>query len=171
MIINIVKKLLPVTILCVLAGSLFAQSSVTGGISGKVSDPQGAVVTNATVTVTNVATSKSTTAQASDEGVFKVINLDPGTYRVEVTSGSFAPFKNESVAVEVGRVTPLDVTLSVGGTSAQVEVTAEAPVVNTNDMSRTFGFYRWESGRANHRLVDERFAERLATGVYKLWDL
>lgn len=34
------------------------------------------------------------------------------------------------------------------------------------DMSRTFGFYRWESGRANHQLVDERFAERLATGVY-----
>ena len=36
------------------------------------------------------------------------------------------------------------------------------------DMSRTFGFQRWESGRANHRLVDEKFAERLATGVYKL---
>ena len=36
------------------------------------------------------------------------------------------------------------------------------------DMSRTFGFLRWESGRANHQLVDERFAERLATGVYKL---
>ena len=36
------------------------------------------------------------------------------------------------------------------------------------DMSRKFGFYRWESGRANHQLVDEGFAERLATGVYKL---
>jgi hypothetical protein len=36
------------------------------------------------------------------------------------------------------------------------------------DMSRTFGFPRWESGRANHQLVDERFAERLATGIYKL---
>ncbi|HTK38297.1 MAG TPA: crosslink repair DNA glycosylase YcaQ family protein [Pyrinomonadaceae bacterium] len=36
------------------------------------------------------------------------------------------------------------------------------------DMSRTFGFPRWESGRANHQLVDERFADRLATGVYKL---
>lgn len=36
------------------------------------------------------------------------------------------------------------------------------------DMSRTFGLYRWESGRANHRLVDEGYAERLATGVYKL---
>ena len=36
------------------------------------------------------------------------------------------------------------------------------------DMSRKFGFYRWESGRANHQLVDEKFAERLATGVYEL---
>jgi hypothetical protein len=36
------------------------------------------------------------------------------------------------------------------------------------DLSRAFGFYRWESGRANHQLLDEEFAERLATGVYKL---
>lgn len=36
------------------------------------------------------------------------------------------------------------------------------------DMSRAFGFFRWESGRANHQLVNEKFAERLATGVYKL---
>ena len=39
------------------------------------------------------------------------------------------------------------------------------------DLSRVFGFYRWESGQANHQLVDEGFAERLATGVYKLKDL
>jgi hypothetical protein len=39
------------------------------------------------------------------------------------------------------------------------------------DMSRTFGFHRWESGRANHQLVDEKFAERLARGIYKLADL
>ncbi|MEQ1605062.1 MAG: hypothetical protein ABL999_09350 [Pyrinomonadaceae bacterium] len=36
------------------------------------------------------------------------------------------------------------------------------------DLSKKFGFYRWESGRANHQLVDEGFAERLATGVYKI---
>jgi hypothetical protein len=36
------------------------------------------------------------------------------------------------------------------------------------DLSRQFGFYRWESGRANHQLVDEKFAERLSTGVYLL---
>jgi len=39
------------------------------------------------------------------------------------------------------------------------------------DLSRQFGFYRWESGRANHQLVDEGFAERLATGVYVLADI
>ncbi len=39
------------------------------------------------------------------------------------------------------------------------------------DLSKKFGFYRWESGRANHQLVDEGFAERLATGVYKLANL
>jgi len=39
------------------------------------------------------------------------------------------------------------------------------------DLSRTFGFYRWESGRANHQLVDEGFAARLATGIYRLQQL
>jgi len=39
------------------------------------------------------------------------------------------------------------------------------------DMSRTFGLYRWETGRANHQLVDERYAERLGTGIYKLSEI
>jgi len=39
------------------------------------------------------------------------------------------------------------------------------------ELSGKFGFYRWESGQANHQLVDEGFAERLATGVYRLTDL
>jgi len=70
---------------------------------------------------------------ADDDGGFKVTNLEPGTYRVGITSGSFAPFTREAVVVEVGRATPLDVTLGVAGASAQVEVTSEAPVVNTED--------------------------------------
>ena len=36
------------------------------------------------------------------------------------------------------------------------------------ELSKAFGFYRWESGRANHQLVDKGFAERLATGIYRL---
>ena len=44
-------------------------------------------------------------------------------------------------------------------------------LTNPGELSGKFGFQRWESGRANHELVNEDFAERLATGVYKLNDL
>jgi hypothetical protein len=114
-------------------GQVFAQSTVTGGISGKVTDPQGAVVPNASVTVTNTGTNASVTVTASEDGVYRVSNLQPGRYTIDVTSGSFTPAKAEGVVVEVGRVTPVDVTLAVGGATANVEVTAEAPVINTND--------------------------------------
>lgn len=119
----------------VLNAGIFAQNQTTGAIGGKVVDPQGAVIPNATITITNLGTSKVTTVAASGDGEYRVTNLEPGTYSVESTSGSFAPAKAERVIVEVGRQTQLDLAMSVTGTSAQVEITAEAPVVNTNDMA------------------------------------
>jgi hypothetical protein len=114
-------------------GQVFAQSTTTGAIGGKVTDPQGAIVPNASVTVTNVGTNATVTVTANDDGVYRVTNLQPGRYTLDVTSGSFSPAKAENIVVEVGQVTPVDVALAVGGASAQVEVTAEAPVINTND--------------------------------------
>ncbi|HVE59755.1 MAG TPA: TonB-dependent receptor, partial [Pyrinomonadaceae bacterium] len=119
----------------VLNASIFAQNQTTGAIGGKVMDPQGAVIPNATVTITNLGTNKATTVTTSGDGEYRVTNLEPGTYSVEATSGSFAPAKAERVIVEVGRETALELSMSVTGTSAQVEVTAEAPVINANDMS------------------------------------
>ena len=119
--------------LLMLAGQIFAQSSVTGGISGKVTDPRGAIVPNASVTATNIGTNSAVTVTANGDGVYRLSNLQPGTYRVEVNAGNFAPAKAEKIIVEVGVVTPLDVALGVTGATAQVEVTAEAPVINTND--------------------------------------
>jgi Carboxypeptidase regulatory-like domain/TonB dependent receptor len=113
-------------------GQVFAQSSVTGAIDGKVIDPQGSVVPNATVKITNLGTNSATTVVAS-EGVYKVTNLNPGTYSVETTVSGFAPAKAERVIVEVGKTTSVDLPLTVGPATAQVDVTAEAPVVNTND--------------------------------------
>ena len=118
--------------LLMLAGQIFAQSSVTGGISGKVTDPRGAIVPNASVTATNIGTNSAVTVTANGDGVYRLSNLQPGTYRVEVNAGNFAPAKAEKIIVEVGVVTPLDVALGVTGATAQVEVTAEAPVINTN---------------------------------------
>src|SRR5687768_1408223 len=122
-------------IFCLLTGigQIFAQSTVTGGIRGQVSDPQGAVVSNATVTVTNEGTGSAQTVSASTDGTFRFSNLQPGSYTVEVTSSGFAAFKQEKVVVEVGQLTPLTIPLGIEGASATVEVTSEAPVINTND--------------------------------------
>jgi len=121
-----------ITIVALNSG-IFAQNQTTGAIGGKVVDPQNAVIPSATVTITNLGTNKVSTVTTSEDGAYRVTNLEPGTYSVEATSGSFAPAKAERVIVEVGRETALDLTMSVSGTNAQVEVTAEAPVINVND--------------------------------------
>ncbi|MFL6466775.1 MAG: carboxypeptidase regulatory-like domain-containing protein [Pyrinomonadaceae bacterium] len=110
----------------------FAQSTVTGGISGKVSDPQGAIVTGAAVTITNIGTNASSTVTTANDGVFKVTNLQPGKYSVETTASGFGKATAE-VVVEVGAITNVDVPLTVGGATGEVTITADAPVVNTND--------------------------------------
>ncbi|HEX8286407.1 MAG TPA: carboxypeptidase regulatory-like domain-containing protein [Pyrinomonadaceae bacterium] len=118
--------------LIVAIGQVSAQSSVTGGIRGKVTDPQGAVVPNATVTVTNVGTNKVDTATTDQDGGYRFSNLQPGVYTVGITATGFANFNQERVVVEVGQVTTVDVPLGIAGQTATVEVTAEAPVINTN---------------------------------------
>ena len=118
-------------------GQAFAQSTVTGGIRGKVTDPQGAIVPNATVTATNVGTNKVETGETDSDGGFRFSNLQPGTYTVAINASGFGAFTQEKVVVEVGQVTTVDVPLSVGGQSASVEVTADAPVINTNDNSNS----------------------------------
>ena len=114
-------------------GQIFAQSTVTGGINGKVTDPQGAVVPNASITITNTGTNNAVTITATNDGGYRVTNLQPGTYRVETTVTGFAPAVANNIIVEVGQSTPLDIKLAVGDATAEVEVTAEAPVINTND--------------------------------------
>lgn len=125
---------LPLVIFSILALSTiaFAQSTLTGGISGKVTDPQGASIPNAAVTATNVGTNKEATATSDSDGGFRVVNLDPGTYTIKVAVPGFADFVQEKVVVEVGQITSLNVPLGVAGTTASVEITAEAPVINTN---------------------------------------
>ena len=114
--------------LCAIA---FAQSTTTGAIGGVVSNPNKEVVPGASVTVKNLDTNKEETATTDDTGRFKVANLQPGRYSVTVNSSGFSPMVNENVIVEVGRETPLEISLSVGPVTGSVDVSAEAPVINT----------------------------------------
>lgn len=118
-------------------GQIFAQSTVTGGINGTITDPQGGVVPNATVTVTNSGTNSVVTVTSNSDGGYRVSNLQPGTYVVETTVTGFASAKADTVIVEVGQSTTVDIPLTLGTATAEVEITAEAPVINTNDNSNT----------------------------------
>jgi hypothetical protein len=126
------RLLLATLLVFALSALAFAQSTTTGAIGIVVTDPQGAVVPNAAVTVRNIETNKEETATTDDSGRARVVNLNPGTYTVTVNGSGFGAFTQEKVVVEVGNVTPLEVPLSVGGQTANVEVTSEAPVINTS---------------------------------------
>ena len=105
---------LALLIFCLAFGavSAAAQSTTQGAVGGTVKDPQGAVVANAPVTVKNEETNKEFAATTDDEGRFRVVQLDPGTYSVTVSASGFAPYTQQKVVVEVGRVTPLDINVS-----------------------------------------------------------
>src|SRR3712207_1112840 len=112
-------------------GRVSAQSTTDGAIGGTVKDPQGAVVQNAAVTVRNEETNRETSATTDSEGRFRVPQLQPGSYTVTINATGFSAFTRTKVVVEVGRITPLDIDLSVGGVGETVQVTGEAPVINT----------------------------------------
>jgi outer membrane receptor protein involved in Fe transport len=105
----------------------------TGNIEGRVTDPNAAAIPNVTVTATNLATGLNKSAQTNDEGVYRIVFLPPGTYKVDVSGvQGFAPASFTNVVVTVGGQTPLDVQLAVGsGTVSMVDVSAEGQVVES----------------------------------------
>ena len=103
----------------------------TGQIAGTVTDESGAVVPGAKVTVKNTATNVQRTTQTSPTGAYVVLSLEPGTYQVAVSTGSFKPFTS-NVEVTVGGHVTLDAKLSVNATVTEVQVVAEGGAqVNT----------------------------------------
>src|SRR5436305_189057 len=123
----------------VLIRSAVAQSLVSGDVTGIVSDPSGAVVPNATVTIKNNGTGQTQSATSNAAGVYRFSLLSPGSYTV---TGSAQGFQNKSqpVTVAVGQAATLNLQLPVGSSSQTVEVTAEAGVVQTQNgnISTTF---------------------------------
>jgi len=118
--------------LCALSPTLQAQSTTAGAIGGLVADQSKAAVPGATVTARSVATNSTADAVSDANGRFTIINLAPGVYTVEVALSGFAPFKRDNVIVEVGRTTTMDVGLGLAGQAETVQVTAETPIINTD---------------------------------------
>jgi hypothetical protein len=118
-------------LLCALAPlSALPQSMTAGAIGGTIADSSHAVVAGAQITITSAATNQQYAAVSGPDGKFWIIPLPPGTYRVRVVAPTFAAAKAEAI-VELGRVTEVSVTLRAQGVVDTIDVTAEPPVVNT----------------------------------------
>src|SRR5258708_29947185 len=118
-------------LLCCLPVMMNAQSASSATITGQVADPQGAVIVGARITATNVATGVAHTAKTTSSGNYNIPNLPPGVYNVKVEAEKFATGESKGIKLSVGDQPDLNFKLSVGATSQTVEVTAEAPLIET----------------------------------------
>src|SRR5215213_8065210 len=128
---KIVKLFFAGLMVFALTAAGLAQSTTTGSIGGVVTNPNKEVVPGAAITAKNAGTNKEETATTDDSGRFKVANLQPGIYSLTVNATGFSQITQENVVVEVGRETSLEVALAVGPVTGTVDVSAEAPVINT----------------------------------------
>src|SRR5208282_4974444 len=101
----------------------WAQSTSTGTVAGGVTDPTGAVVSDATVTLTDLSTKISRTATTNGAGRYIFVDVTPGSYDASFTKQGFSTSKSQ-ITVEVGQATNVNISLQVGGSSTVVEVTA-----------------------------------------------
>jgi hypothetical protein len=114
-----------------MGASALAQNA-TGAIKGTVKDQNDAVVTKAEVTATNKATGAMRKIKSGSEGNFVFENLQPGAYEIKVEAEGFKT-QTQSISVEVGNTTTSDFSMDVGTTSEVVDVTPDAPIINTTD--------------------------------------
>lgn len=112
----------------------FAQSD-TGRITGTVTDVSGAVVSGATVTVTNLGTSRAVAVTTGGAGDYSVPALPPGGYQVEVKATNFKTVSQE-VTLQISQVLTLPFSLTAGAVTENVQVTSAAPLVSldTSDL-------------------------------------
>lgn len=107
---------------------LFAQIA-TGGITGTVTDPTGAVVPGVTVTLTNTGTSVVRTTKSTSTGTYSFTGVQPGTYSLRTEAPGFKVFVDRNLLVHVQQTATVNVHLVVGTTSQNITVTAAPPLL------------------------------------------
>ena len=116
--------------LALLATAVFAQTP-TAEIGGQVTDASGALMANVAVVATNAATNAKRTSLTNEEGRYALSALPPGMYSVRAELAGFQAQLRSGVELQVGQIARIDIQMKVGNVSETVEVTAGAPVLQT----------------------------------------
>src|SRR5436190_4231356 len=120
-----------ISVFCLGSVAMSYAQSASATITGQVADAQGAVIPSATVTVTNIATGIQRTVKTTSTGNYTIPNLPPGTYDMKVEAASFASNEAKAIKLNVGDQRDVNFKLGVAGSAQTVEVTAQAPLIET----------------------------------------
>lgn len=118
-------------VLLLFGPSRLAAQIATGGITGTVFDPSGAVVPNANVTLTNIATDVQTTTKSTGTGTYSFSGLPPGTYTITASASGFQNYVVHGVVVHLQQTVNEDIHLKTGNVEQNVTVMAAAPLLQT----------------------------------------
>src|SRR5437763_9941431 len=104
-----------------------------GTILGRVTDSSGAVVAGAAIQATNTETNVSVNTTSNQDGNYQVPFLNPGNYNLAVNHPGFKKTERQNIRVSINSQIAIDFALEVGAVSETVNVSASAPLLNTND--------------------------------------
>ncbi len=126
-------RLLVLVIAVALAASgvlTFAQGT-SGSLTGQVSDPSGAAVVGASVTLTNLGTNYQQTETSNGSGVYLIQPVEPGNYALSIVAPGFAHYRQTGIVIHANEAATQNVLLKVGATGETISVTADAELINT----------------------------------------
>src|SRR5919204_1171094 len=126
------RMLCSIVLLLMAAALIHAQTATTGQVAGTVTDPSGAVVPNARVTLES-ATGEKREITTSADGEYRFPLIAPGIYQVTITAPGFQKASLAGVMVRITETTRADVHLAVSSELQALVVTAEAPLVQTTN--------------------------------------
>jgi hypothetical protein len=115
--------------------SLLSAQGVRATIVGRVTDDTGAVVPGANITVTNVGTNEGRSVTVNDNGEYSILQLAPGQYTLTAEFAGFNKVVRSGIVLETGQQARFDIALKVGAVIEEVQVSAAAPLVTTENAS------------------------------------